>query len=64
MIAVDSRSTDSPVQRSDALGAGEPRIRTLDSQDLLGASREVRIRHQGESYTLRLTRLGKLILTK
>jgi len=52
------------VQVSDALGAGEPRIRTFDSQDLLGASREVRIRHQGESYTLRLTRLGKLILTK
>ena len=61
---MDSRLADSPVQRSDALGAGVARIRTLDSQDLLGASREVRIRHQGESYTLRLTRLGKLILTK
>ena len=40
------------------------RVRSIDSQALLGSAREVRIHHQGENYTLRLTRLGKLILTK
>ena len=40
------------------------RVRSIDSQALLGNAREVRIHHQGENYTLRLTRLGKLILTK
>ena len=39
-------------------------VRSIDSQALLGSAREVRIHHQGENYTLRLTRLGKLILTK
>jgi hemin uptake protein HemP len=38
--------------------------RVLDSQMLFGGAREIRISHNGESYLLRLTRLGKLILTK
>jgi hemin uptake protein HemP len=38
--------------------------RVIDSCTLFGQSREVRITHNGESYSLRLTRLGKLILTK
>lgn len=38
--------------------------RTMSSAELFGASREVRIVHRGEQYALRLTRLGKLILTK
>ena len=42
--------------------AGEPR--TVDSATLLGASREVRIVHEGETYRLCRTRQGKLILTK
>jgi hemin uptake protein HemP len=41
-----------------------PEQRTVSSTDLLGGGRELRIDHQGEQYTLRLTRLGKLILTK
>lgn len=36
----------------------------VDSQRLLGADGELRIRHQGEEYRLRRTRQGKLILTK
>lgn len=36
----------------------------IDSRALFGESREVRIRHHDEIYTLRLTRLDKLILTK
>jgi len=38
--------------------------RVIDSRTLFGPAREVRITHNGEFYSLRLTRLGKLILTK
>lgn len=38
--------------------------RVIDSRTLFGNAREVRIEHNGESYSLRMTRLGKLILTK
>jgi hemin uptake protein HemP len=38
--------------------------RVFDSRVLFGQSREIRITHNGESYSLRVTRLGKLILTK
>ena len=41
---------------------GNPR--PLDSVALLGAKGEVEITHQGETYRLRRTRQGKLILTK
>ena len=63
-VSVNSKPAAIPERRSDALDPGDRRVRTIDSEDLLGTSRELRIRHQGESYTLRLTRLGKLILTK
>lgn len=36
----------------------------LHSAELFGAVREVVIEHAGEEYRLRLTRQGKLILTK
>ncbi len=39
-------------------------IRTLDSQALLGKQGVLYIRHEGETYRLQTTRLGKLILTK
>lgn len=42
--------------------AGAPR--PLDSATLLGTKGEVEIVHQGETYHLRRTRQGKLILTK
>ena len=38
--------------------------RRIDSKTLLGGERTLVIQHQGEEYTLRLTRLGKLLLTK
>lgn len=46
-------------------GAGgiAPR-RRLSSQALLGNEREIEIEHGGQLYRLRLTSLGKLILTK
>ncbi|WP_018873999.1 hemin uptake protein HemP [Thioalkalivibrio sp. ALJ16] len=38
--------------------------REVASEDLLGAARQIRIRHRGEWYTLRQTANDKLILTK
>jgi len=37
---------------------------TWRSQELLKGAREVQISHEAETYRLRLTRNGKLILTK
>jgi hemin uptake protein HemP len=45
-------------------GAAATPPRIVDSRALFGDQREVRIEHNGEWYLLRLTRLGKLILTK
>lgn len=43
----------------------EPTLRPrLHSAELFGTAREVVIDHAGEEYRLRLTRQGKLILTK
>jgi hemin uptake protein HemP len=39
-------------------------VRTLSARSLLGSSRLLRIEHEGEIYTLRLTRNNRLILTK
>ncbi len=36
----------------------------INSKDLLGSNKRIKIRHEGQLYELRLTRLGKLILTK
>jgi hemin uptake protein HemP len=38
--------------------------RTLDAAALFGDAREVRLRHGDQEYRLRVTRQGKLILTK
>lgn len=58
----------SPLPCSDRESPNPPALpavpRTVSSNDLLGDARELRIVHQGEQYTLRLTRLNKLILTK
>jgi hemin uptake protein HemP len=40
----------------------EPRV--LDAQQLLAGEKEVRILHAGVPYRLRVTRRGRLILTK
>lgn len=38
--------------------------RVLDSQDLLQGAKEILISHRGETYRLRETRNGKLLLGK
>ncbi len=54
---------ESPLKTVPPLGtAAAPR--PLNSAALLGAKGEVEITHQGETYRLRRTRQGKLILTK
>jgi hemin uptake protein HemP len=45
-------------------GATASSERTLDSAALLQGRSHVSIMHNGETYQLRATRLGKLILTK
>lgn len=44
-------------------GAGNQRS-CLDSTDILGGQKTVDIQHNGSTYRLQATRLGKLILTK
>ena len=39
-------------------------LKRVMSEDLVGPAREVLIRHAGCDYRLRITRQGKLILTK
>lgn len=39
-------------------------LRVLTSEALFQGAREIIIRHSGEDYRLRLTRVGKLILNK
>ena len=36
----------------------------IDSQTLFGCANEIRLRHRGQEYRLRITRQDKLILTK
>lgn len=42
----------------------EALVRTVAARELLGPRGLLRIEHQGELYTLRLTRNNRLILTK
>ncbi|WP_425481165.1 hemin uptake protein HemP [Dyella choica] len=56
-----------PPMRSSAEPAGVPTalpVRRISSQRLLAGERELVIQHMGNEYHLRLTRNGKLILTK
>ena len=50
------------------LGVGEPSLRLspacVNSTDLLRGQKAVEINHNGFTYRLQATRLGKLILTK
>lgn len=43
---------------------GEAMCRRIDSRQLFAAGNELVIDHEGTSYRLRITRQGKLILTK
>jgi hemin uptake protein HemP len=59
-----SLSTQAALGERATAVSSEAGPRTVNSAELLGSSRALRIVHRGAVYTLRLTRLGKLILTK
>ena len=60
-----SRLSQPPPMLPDADGAPVvPPVRRISSQRLLAGERELVIQHLGSEYHLRLTRNGKLILTK
>jgi hemin uptake protein HemP len=60
-----TQSTQTARRAEPVLAAGEAvTASTLDSTALLRGRSHVSITHNGETYQLRATRLGKLILTK
>lgn len=58
----ENRTAESLDLRGDSRGDGQADI--LSTATLFEKRREVAIEHQGELYCLRITRNGKLILTK
>ncbi|SEB25032.1 hemin uptake protein HemP [Paraburkholderia sartisoli] len=66
--ATPARDVDGEPGRSRSEGPGqspmEPAGRSVSSDALLQGRSHVSITHNGETYQLRATRLGKLILTK
>jgi hemin uptake protein HemP len=59
-----SRPSPLPLLASVDAATPSPAVRRISSQRLLAGERELVIQHLGSEYHLRLTRNGKLILTK
>lgn len=62
-----SRSPSDECSDSTEIQTGDPvegRPGSFDSRQLFGDRTEIDIRHAGETYRLRITRQGKLILNK
>lgn len=57
------RQSEPPAQGANRESSTRAR-REIASSELFGESREIQICHEGETYTLRRTSKGKLILTK
>jgi hemin uptake protein HemP len=55
-VQLPENHTPAPTQARD--------LKRVSSEELIGPAREVLIRHAGCDYRLRITRQGKLILTK
>ena len=53
-----------PEARTGVEGARADAMTGVSSESLLGERGELKIQHNGEQYSLRRTRHGKLILTK
>lgn len=56
--------TKEPMATVQGMGGTSPKIRMVGARELLGREGVVRIEHEGEIYTLRITRNNRLILTK
>jgi hemin uptake protein HemP len=61
--AATPRPDGNPAGIAPAGSGGRP-LPVIDSERLFDGHTEIRIRHRGEEYRLRITRQGKLILTK
>lgn len=57
-----SQTATATAPEASSQGAAKPR--QFSSHDLFGEALEIEIEHNGASYRLRKTSLGKLILTK
>ena len=70
MIGREVRETDVPEPTVPHVATGQahdlPPVlpAVIDAQALFGGAAEVRLMHRGMEYRLRITRQGKLILTK
>jgi len=53
-----------PVDRTHRPGDEEEDVREVDLEALLGGARQMRLAWRGETYTLRVTRNGKVLLNK
>jgi hemin uptake protein HemP len=62
--AADRRHAPVPPDCQAPRAGGRLPLRRVSSSELMGAAREMEIEHAGAVYRLRVTSLGKLILTK
>ena len=60
----DRRYSNENDGRAESLGMREDGLRILTSEKIFGSEQELIILHQQTRYRLRITRSGKLILTK
>ncbi|MBA2226355.1 hemin uptake protein HemP [thermophilic bacterium 2918] len=61
----NKNNTDqTPLPSSHQRETAPPTGRVLRSEDILAGQREVQILHEGQTYRLRVTRRGRLILQK
>ena len=67
-MSVDKKTTLAPTIISEEakkyLSKSDLKVRIVTSKDLLGESKSLTIQHEGETYHLRATKFGKLVLTK
>lgn len=64
MICIETKPATRADREASPGHSAKARAGSVDSAALLGGRDEIEIIHQGETYRLRRTRQGKLILTK
>lgn len=60
----DCPSAGAAISPADLGASADATLHTVDSEALFRGGRVLHIQHEGALYQLRLTKLGKLILTK
>lgn len=66
IAAPHANDADAPLRspRSPAVNIAPTIVKTYTSEELFGGQQDLAIMHRGERYSLRITSLGRLILTK